>query len=81
MERQQKIEEVYDLLQVDPEGSLYSNEAEAGRVLVQYNLDKLYKPVDRTVWLMPGNLVNACYDPQHEQSFQRLPSYCRSRPY
>lgn len=60
----EKIEEVYDLLQVDPEGSLYSNEAEAGRVLVQYNLDKLYKPVDRTVWLMPGNLVNACYDPQ-----------------
>ena len=27
-------------------------------------MEKLTKPVDRTVWLMPGDLVNACYDPQ-----------------
>ncbi len=26
-------------------------------------LDKLLKPVDRTEWLMPGHMVNACYNP------------------
>ena len=26
-------------------------------------LDKLNKPVDRTEWLMPGHMVNACYNP------------------
>ncbi|WP_276804054.1 M13-type metalloendopeptidase, partial [Lactobacillus hominis] len=45
-------------------GSLYANESQAGKVALKYNLDKLYKDVDRSVWLMPGNLVNACYDPQ-----------------
>ena len=26
-------------------------------------LEKLLKPVDRTEWLMPGHMVNACYNP------------------
>lgn len=63
----EKIEEIYDRLQVVPEaegGSLYSNESAAVVESVKYNLEKLTQPVDRTVWLMPGNLVNACYDPQ-----------------
>ena len=63
----EKIEEIYDRLQVVPEaegGSLYSNESAAAVESVKYNLEKLTQPVDRTVWLMPGNLVNACYDPQ-----------------
>ncbi|WP_297816325.1 M13 family metallopeptidase [uncultured Lactobacillus sp.] len=63
----EKIERIYDLYEVTPEsegGSLYANEAQAGKVALKYNLDKLYKDVDRTVWRMPGNLVNACYDPQ-----------------
>ncbi len=34
------------------------------KVRTKYMLDKLTKPVDRSVWLMPGNLNNACYDPQ-----------------
>lgn len=33
-------------------------------VRTKYMLDKLTQPVDRSVWLMPGNLNNACYDPQ-----------------
>lgn len=62
-----KIEEIYNRLNVTPEnegGSLYSNVRAADIEQVKYNVEKLHKPVDRTVWLMPGNLVNACYDPQ-----------------
>lgn len=60
----EKIEKIYDLLQVDPDKSLYENEKEIANTLVKYNLAKLAEPVDRSVWLMPGNLNNACYDPQ-----------------
>ena len=59
-----KIEEIFDLLQVDPEKSLYENEVAMSTVRTKYMLAKLTKPVDRSVWLMPGNLNNACYDPQ-----------------
>lgn len=62
-----KIEEIYNRLQVTPAsqgGSLYSNERAAAIEREKYMIEKLQKPVDRTVWLMPGNLVNACYDPQ-----------------
>lgn len=60
----EKIEKIFDLLQVDPEKSLYENEAAMDKVRTKYELNKLTKPVDRSVWLMPGNLNNACYDPQ-----------------
>ena len=62
-----KIEDIYNRLQVTPAsegGSLFSNLRAAAILKREYNLEKLHKPVDRTVWLMPGNLVNACYDPQ-----------------
>ena len=62
-----KIEDIYNRLQVVPAGqggSLYSNEREMTKESIKYSLEKLHKPVDRTVWLMPGNMVNACYDPQ-----------------
>lgn len=62
-----KIEEIYDRYTVTPAeagGSLYSNASQNGFIENKYNLEQLFKPVDRTVWLMPGNLVNACYDPQ-----------------
>lgn len=58
-----KIDEIYDKLTVNPD-SLYETIKANNAVAVADNLDKLYKPVDRTTWLMPGNLVNACYDPQ-----------------
>lgn len=63
----EKIEEIYDRLQVTPAGeggSLYSNKRAFSLEMQKYNLEQLYKPVDRTIWGMPGNLVNACYDPQ-----------------
>ncbi len=62
-----KIEKIYDRIKITPSdqgGSLYSNERAAQVEQVKYNLEKITQEVDRTVWLMPGNLVNACYDPQ-----------------
>ena len=62
-----KIEEIYNRLKVIPAsqgGSLYSNERAFTIVQQKYNIEQLHKEVDRTVWAMPGNLVNACYDPQ-----------------
>ncbi|MDB7667352.1 M13 family metallopeptidase [Lacticaseibacillus rhamnosus] len=56
-------EAIYDLLHVDPNRSLLENLFAMRKVQVQYNFDKLTKPVDRTVWNMPGHLVNASYDP------------------
>lgn len=61
-----KIEEIYKRYKITPEiegGSLYSNLRAAGVEAIKYNLEQLHKEVDRTIWAMPGNLVNACYDP------------------
>ena len=60
----EKIEKIYDLIQVDPSRSLYENEKNIAQVAEKYNLNQLTKPVDRSVWVMPGNMNNACYDPQ-----------------
>lgn len=57
-----KIEHVYDLFQV--EDDLYSTQSNMQEVDWKYNFAKLYKPVDRSEWYMPSNLINACYDPQ-----------------
>lgn len=62
-----KIEEIYDRLKVIPAsqgGSLYANERAFAIAGQKYNIEQLHKEVDRSVWGMPGNLVNACYDPQ-----------------
>ncbi|GFZ27689.1 M13 family metallopeptidase [Lactobacillus corticis] len=62
-----KIEELYyryRIISADQGGSVYSNLRAAAVENIKYEIEKLHKPVDRTVWLMPGNLVNACYDPQ-----------------
>ena len=33
------------------------------RVQLEHNLEQLTKPVDRTIWGMPGHMVNASYNP------------------
>ncbi len=61
-----EIEAIYDRLKVVPAnqgGSLYSNERAFGVEEQKYNIEQLHKEVDRSIWAMPGNLVNACYDP------------------
>lgn len=62
-----KIEEIYNRLEIIPAsqgGSLYANERAFGLAEQKYNIEQLHREVDRTIWAMPGNLVNACYDPQ-----------------
>lgn len=61
-----KVEEIYNRLKVIPAskgGSLYSNERAFALEEQKYNIEQLHKEVDRSIWAMPGNLVNACYDP------------------
>lgn len=60
-----KVEAVYDKLSVDPDSDLLTNVTQLSRTVRQDQFDKLIKPVDRGEWAMPGNLVNACYDPSH----------------
>ncbi len=55
--------ELYQELKVDSKASLYQNIAKFSEILVRDNFKDLSRPVDRTRWDMPGNLVNACYDP------------------
>lgn len=60
----EKQEAIFSKLAVNPEVSLYDNVKNIGIAKNKENLAKLTKPVDRQVWLMPGNMNNACYDPQ-----------------
>ena len=57
-----KIEDIYQKLIVDENAALYDNMMSFGKILTQDNLDDYQRPVDRTKWLMPGHMVNACYD-------------------
>lgn len=61
-----KIEEIYKRYTIKPTsegGNLYENLHNAHLERIKYNLEKLDQDVDRTTWNMPGNLVNASYDP------------------
>ncbi|WP_225047213.1 M13 family metallopeptidase [Lacticaseibacillus kribbianus] len=57
-----KVQEVYNLLKVG-DADLLTTAIDLATTRHQYNLAQLSKPVDRTTWLMPGHMVNACYDP------------------
>jgi len=51
-------------LVIDPEKSLYENTRAASKFYWKLNYDKKYnKPVDKTEWLMPAQMVNAYYNP------------------
>ena len=58
-----KVDPKYDLLHVSPRDSLYTAISKLSQALYRYELDLLFKPVDRNRWPMPGHMVNACYDP------------------
>ena len=60
----EKNQDVFDRLAVDLNKSLYENRALINQEKIKDNLQKLNKKPDRSVWAMPGNLNNACYDPQ-----------------
>ena len=58
-----KVRTVYDSLIFDEGASLYEMVTSLKRIKREDGFSKLYKDVDRTLWAMPGHMVNACYDP------------------
>ena len=45
------------------EDSYFDIRKKLSRIRLQFELDQLTRPVDRTRWGMPGHMVNACYNP------------------
>ena len=58
-----KADPIYDQFIVNKKDSLYKNISNIYKVRFFDKLSKLNQPVDKTKWLMPGHMVNACYDP------------------
>lgn len=48
---------------VDNNKSLYEIMGDISKAKNIYNIKELGKPVNRKEWLMPGHMVNACYNP------------------
>ena len=57
------VREIFSRLVFDEDDSLFAAMMKLYKVLGRDQLEKLLKPVDRTEWLMPGHMVNACYNP------------------
>ena len=58
-----EIREIWSRLVFDEDDSLYESISKIRAVKKKDMLDRLNKPVDRTEWVMPGHMVNACYNP------------------
>ncbi|KRK82328.1 M13 family metallopeptidase [Companilactobacillus bobalius] len=58
-----KVEAIFSKFKVDENASLYDNLAQINKIKNEDELSKLNQPVDRDKWVMPGHMVNACYDP------------------
>ena len=58
-----EIKEIWSKLVFDESASYFEVMQTLFAIRVRDQLDKALKPVDRTRWLMPGHMVNACYDP------------------
>lgn len=58
-----KESKLYSKLVFDEGASLYGAISSLTRIMVEHELEKLSKEVDRTEWVMPGHMVNACYNP------------------
>lgn len=57
------IREIWSKLVFDAGDSLFQAMSKLSAVRRKDAFEKLLKPVDRTEWLMPGHMVNACYNP------------------
>ena len=58
-----EIDKFYSKMIVNEEDSLFDTIISLGKLQMAHNLEKLTKPVDRGEWVMPGHMVNACYNP------------------
>ncbi len=57
------IREIWTKLRFEESDSLYAAVNKINEIRRKDQFDKLYKEVDRSEWVMPGHLVNACYNP------------------
>lgn len=72
----------YDLFQVIPvkdEGTLYKNTKINDHIRKQDNFDQLKKPVDRTIWGFSPIIANACYNPSANDI--TLPALILQKPF
>ncbi len=58
-----RVDPFYGKMRVEEEDSYFEAVQKLRRARIQHSLDKLWKKVDPTEWLMPGHMVDACYDP------------------
>lgn len=58
-----KVRDLYKKLVYDTGDSLYDIVSSLFRICKEDSFSKLNEKVDRTLWAMPGHMVNACYDP------------------
>ncbi len=58
-----EIKPIWTRLVFDENESLLTVMVKLNSIQMKDMFDKLSKPVDRTKWLMPGHMVNACYNP------------------
>ncbi len=59
-----KVDEFFDSLVINTRDSLFKNFLGIRQARRLHDFSELNKPVDKNKWLMPGHMVNACYDPQ-----------------
>ena len=58
-----EIRPFFSTLVFDENDSLLPIMTRLNAIAIRDNLDKLPKSVDRTEWLIPGHMVNACFNP------------------
>ena len=57
------VDSIFDRLEVNTRDNLFKAVSKIRLENMLDKLAKLDKPVDRNKWVMPGHMVNACYDP------------------
>ena len=58
-----EIKEIWSKMVFDEDESLLPVMMRLSAVRLKDRFGRLLKPVDRTEWVMPGHMVNACYNP------------------
>lgn len=58
-----KVDEFYDKLVFDEKASLYDIVCTLSKAYKEHSFSKLTLPVNKDLWVMPGHMVNACYNP------------------
>ncbi len=57
------VDKLYDKMVFNEKGSLYAMVKELSKVNRLDSFEKINQTVDKSVWVMPGHMVNACYNP------------------